>query len=142
MCKTFDRTIWFNSEIMRSIFLAVAALNGLAAVTIGAAAQHLWAGDPHAAMLAETGIRYGLPHAAVLAALAAISPPASASARRLLAAVGASLALGATLFSGSLYALAASGNTTIGRLVPVGGSLMILGWILLLGFSAVWTRRS
>jgi uncharacterized membrane protein YgdD (TMEM256/DUF423 family) len=127
---------------MRSILLAVAALNGLVAVAIGAASQHLWAGDPHAAMLAETGVRYGLPHAAVLAALAAIPPPASASARRFLGAAGASLALGATLFCGSLFALAASGSTAIGRLAPVGGSLMIFGWILLLGFAAVWTRRS
>lgn len=126
---------------MRSIFLAAAALNGLAAVAIGAAAQHLWAGDPHAVMLAETGVRYGLPHAAVLTALAAISPPASALARRFLAAAGASLALGATLFCGSLFALAASGSTAIGQLAPVGGSLMILGWVLLLGFAAVSARR-
>ena len=127
---------------MRSIFVAVAALNGLAAVAIGAAAEHLWAGDPHAVMLAETGVRYGLPHAAVLVALAAIPPPASASARMFLVAAGGSLALGATLFCGSLYALAAGGIASIGRLAPVGGSLMILGWVLLLGFAAVSPRRS
>jgi len=126
---------------MRWFLLIAAGLNGLAATAIGAAAQHLWAGDAVAGMLVETGVRYGLPHAAVLAALAAFPVPSAILARRLHGASAFGLAVGTTLFSGGLYALAAGAGAAVARLVPVGGSLMILGWALLLGFAAVSARR-
>src|SRR5262249_6730645 len=78
---------------------------GLAAVTAGAAAQHLWL-DEASRALAETATRYGLPHAAALVALAALVTPERSLARALLAIAGSAVALGMTLFSGSLYALA------------------------------------
>jgi uncharacterized membrane protein YgdD (TMEM256/DUF423 family) len=115
---------------MRQLWMVAAGLNGLAAVAIGAAAQHLWAGDPHRTMLAEIAVRYGLPHAAVLVALVAL--PAPATATSFLAAAGGSLALGVTLFSGSLYGLAAGAGSWLAGVTPVGGTLMILGWLLLI----------
>ena len=90
---------------MRQLWMIAAGLNGAAAVAVGAAAQHLWAGDPHRVMLVETAVRYGLPHAAVLLALVALPRPAAAAS--LFAVAGGSLALGVTLFSASLYGLAA-----------------------------------
>lgn len=39
---------------------------------------------------------------------------------------------GIVLFSGSLYALALSGITVLGAVTPIGGLLLITGWILLL----------
>jgi len=42
--------------------------------------------------------------------------------------------VGATLFAGSLFALAADAPPTLAMVTPVGGSLMILGWGLLLAF--------
>lgn len=92
---------------MRQFLLVAAGLNGLAAVALGAAAQHLWATDPAAQALVETGVRYGLPHAAVLVALAAIPKLDASTAGRLHGAAALSLGVGTTLFSGSLYALAA-----------------------------------
>jgi len=127
---------------MRQLLLIAAALNGLAAVAIGAAAQHLWAGDPAARMLAETGVRYGLPHAGVLIALALLPAPGAGRAQWLQRTSGLSLALGTTLFSGSLYARAAGAGAAVAGVAPVGGSLMILGWALLLGLAAVSLRRS
>ena len=111
-----------------------AGLNGLAAVGMGAAAQHLWAEAAASAQLAETAVRYGLPHAVALLVLGALPVPARSLARGLLAAAGASLALGVTLFAGVLYALAAGAPPTLRGVVPAGGSLMILGWGLLLAY--------
>lgn len=39
--------------------------------------------------------------------------------------------LGALLFSGLLYALVLTNNAFLGRIVPLGGLLMIFGWISL-----------
>ena|ERR1700693_4643703 len=41
------------------------------------------------------------------------------------------LLAGITLFSGSLYALALTGNRTLGIVTPFGGLGFILGWLLL-----------
>jgi uncharacterized membrane protein YgdD (TMEM256/DUF423 family) len=91
-------------------------------------------------LLSETAVRYGLPHAAVLLALVAISIPQRRLARGLLALAGICLALGVTLFSGSLFALAAGAPETLAMATPVGGSLMILGWGLLLAFGVALGR--
>jgi uncharacterized membrane protein YgdD (TMEM256/DUF423 family) len=41
------------------------------------------------------------------------------------------LALGIAIFSGSLYALAITGNRMLGAITPIGGVAMIVGWLLL-----------
>jgi uncharacterized membrane protein YgdD (TMEM256/DUF423 family) len=125
---------------MRRVWIVAAGLNGLAAVAVGAAAQHLWAGDPHRILQSEIAVRYGLPHAAVLLALAALPVPGRRLARALLALGGIGLALGVTLFAGSLFALAAGAPETLAMATPVGGSLMILGWGLLLAFGVALGR--
>ena len=43
--------------------------------------------------------------------------------------------IGIFIFSGSLYLLAITGNTKLGMITPIGGSLFILAWFLLLCFS-------
>lgn len=118
---------------MRRWWIVAAGLNGLAAVTAGAAAQHLW-GDAAGRALAETAVRYELPHAVALLVLGALPIPTRRLARGFLAGAGASLALGVTLFAGALYALAAGAPSAVTLAVPVGGSLMILGWGLLLAY--------
>jgi len=125
---------------VRAIWIGAAGLNGLGASIAGAAAQHLWAGDPHALMLAETGVRYGLPHAAWLLALAALPIPSGRAARLLLRAAGTALAGGVTLFSFSLYALAASAPALTAMLTPIGGTLMILGWALVMAYGVAISR--
>jgi len=119
---------------MRRWLIVAAGLNGLTAVTAGAAAQHLWGDTAGSAQLAETAVRYGLPHAVALLVLGALPVPSRKLARGLLAGAGASLALGVTLFAGALYALAAGAPPVVTFVVPVGGSLMILGWGLLLAY--------
>ncbi|HTZ77479.1 MAG TPA: DUF423 domain-containing protein [Stellaceae bacterium] len=122
--------------MMRRLWLLAAGINGLAAVGVGALAQHLWAGDPHRLLLAETGVRYGLPHAAALIALVALP----ANAGPLFAAAGSALALGVTLFALSLYALAAGWPSWLAAVTPVGGTLMILGWLLLVVCALIGRR--
>ncbi|MDF2683420.1 MAG: hypothetical protein K0R47_4610, partial [Brevibacillus sp.] len=40
-------------------------------------------------------------------------------------------AIGTIIFSGSLYALAASGVKVLGAITPIGGVLFLVGWALL-----------
>ena len=39
--------------------------------------------------------------------------------------------VGVVVFSGSLYALALSGVKVLGAITPIGGTLFIIGWLLL-----------
>lgn len=125
---------------MRWVLILAAGINGAAAAITGAMAQHLWADDPHRLMLAETGIRYGLPHAAALLAMSALPVPLGKFARTLCAGAGGSLAIGPTLFSLSLYALAAGAPSMVAALTPVGGILMILGWALVIAYAVAVSR--
>jgi uncharacterized membrane protein YgdD (TMEM256/DUF423 family) len=44
---------------------------------------------------------------------------------------GLSMTLGTLIFSGCLYALVLTGERRLGAVVPIGGALLIVGWILL-----------
>jgi uncharacterized membrane protein YgdD (TMEM256/DUF423 family) len=46
-------------------------------------------------------------------------------------AVAALFVAGVAIFSGSLYALALTGVTTLGAVTPVGGLLLMAGWVTL-----------
>lgn len=100
--------------------LALAALNGLLAVAVGAFGAHAIT-DPQAKAWIATGAQYGLGHA-VAALVAADRSRAAAWA----------MTLGALLFSGALYALALTQMRWLGAVAPIGGTLMIAGWALLI----------
>lgn len=109
------------------IWVAVGAVSAAAAVAMGAVGAHLTSGADAAARLwMETAARYHLPMALglVLVGGLMLSRPGLCA---LLAAWG--LALGSLLFSGGLYLQALAG-LSMGPLVPLGGTLMILGWLL------------
>jgi glycosyltransferase involved in cell wall biosynthesis/uncharacterized membrane protein YgdD (TMEM256/DUF423 family) len=119
---------------MISLWIAIAGLGGVASVVAGTIAAHL-TGDPRAAELLRTGALYGMVHAAALIALMALAQ--GREPRRGAAAVaGWSFAAGIVLFSGSLFALAASEARWLGWVTPFGGAALILGWaaLLVLGF--------
>jgi uncharacterized membrane protein YgdD (TMEM256/DUF423 family) len=71
----------------------------------------------------------------MLAAIAQLSAAAALAianrAGRLDAIAGAMIFAGAFIFSGEIYFGAFTGNHALIMLAPVGGSLMILGWLLL-----------
>jgi len=105
--------------------IRTAAIFGFLAVALGAFGAH--ALEAH---LEETGkadvwstaVLYHLVHAAVLLALAL--GDANKNAFRCIAA-------GIVVFSGSLYVLALSGIGVLGAITPIGGVLMLAGWLLL-----------
>ncbi len=76
----------------------------------------------------ETAARYQMHHALALLAvgLIAVQRPS-----HLLNAAGAAMTLGAVIFSGCLYALVLTGQRWLGAVVPIGGVLLIVGWVLL-----------
>lgn len=77
----------------------------------------------------ETGARYQMYHAL---ALLVVSLLAERRPRRSLELAGWAFLAGIALFSGSLYALVLTGQTRWGMVAPIGGSLLIAGWALLL----------
>jgi uncharacterized membrane protein YgdD (TMEM256/DUF423 family) len=114
---------------MIRIWLAIAGFGGMASVIAGALAAHL-ADDPKTADLLRTGALYGMIHATALIAVIALAQ--GREPRRGAAAIaGSSFALGIVLFSGSLFALAASGARWLGWVTPLGGGALIVGWLAL-----------
>lgn len=104
------------------LLILLAALNGLLAVGVGAFGAH-GITDPQARDWIRTATLFQLPHAAAAIAILAWRPRARVAPWLML--------LGALLFAGSLQALALGAPRSAGMLAPVGGSLMILGWLVL-----------
>ncbi len=97
-----------------------AALSGALAVVAGARGAH-GASGPAAEWL-KTGGQYQLVHA--VAAIAVLALPWGRVAGRLFVAGGG-------LFAATLYGLAFGAPLWLGAITPVGGLLMILGWLAL-----------
>jgi uncharacterized membrane protein YgdD (TMEM256/DUF423 family) len=112
-----------------AVWLIGAGILGALSVAAGAAAAHLLRTDPHAGALVATAAQYGIYHALALLALAALDAFGEGRAR-LRAAAGWCFLLGAALFSMSLVLLAATGQAGFGLATPVGGTILILGWLL------------
>jgi uncharacterized membrane protein YgdD (TMEM256/DUF423 family) len=87
----------------------------------------------------ETGCRYQMYHALALV-LVGLLARQGASGPRALAGAGAAFLAGILLFSGSLYALALTGERWLGAVTPFGGLFFLLGWLLFL--RAAWGRGS
>ena len=84
--------------------------------------------DPDALSAFDTAARYQLLHALALLGSAWVAqqwPGRAASASAGL------FAAGIVLFSGSLYALSLSGVRALGAITPIGGLLLLLGWVAL-----------
>ena len=114
---------------MIRVWLATAGLGGVASVVAGALAAHQ-ATDSETAELLGTGALYGMVHAAVLIALIALAQ--GRDPRRGTAGIaGWCFAFGIVLFSGSLFAIAASEARWLGWVTPFGGVALILGWLSL-----------
>ena len=69
----------------------------------------------------ETAVFYHLAHAIVLLVLSLSSPWRALSWQF--------MAAGVVIFSGSLYMLCLTGLTWLGAITPIGGLLLIVGWL-------------
>ncbi len=112
--------------------LRLAALLGALGVGLGAFGAHglakfLAAGN-HAATW-ETAARYHLLHALALLIVGVRQQqqPGNAALGR----AAGCFTGGIVLFSGSLYALSLTGARWLGPITPLGGVLLIAGWLLL-----------
>lgn len=118
------------------LFLLFGALNAALAVLLGAFGAHALKNRLAPALLAvyHTGNQYHFYHAfgLLLIGVLAMHWPASLPLRS----AGWLMLLGILLFSGSLYALALSGQRGLGAITPLGGLAFIIAWLLLA--VAVW----
>ena len=112
------------------LFLAAGGLAALAAVVLGAFGAHALKSRLSAEMLAvwHTGVEYHVYHALGLLAVGLVATQLPESA--LLKWSGWLMLAGIVLFSGSLYALALSGERWLGAITPVGGIAFLAAWAL------------
>lgn len=119
-----------------SLPLLAAGLLGLTGIALGAFGAHaLKATLMERGMTTawETAVKYHLLHAVALVALAAwarAAGPETDAGARLPAWITRLWAAGVVLFSGSLYWLALGGPRWLGPVTPVGGIVLMVGWLL------------
>ncbi len=119
-----------NNDLSTRLLIAAGALLGLLAVVGGTFAAHVLDKnlDPKSIATFETAVRYHMYHA--LATLSAAWVYTRWPSRLPLLA-GWMFVIGAVLFSGSLYLLVGTGAKWLGAVAPIGGSSMLVGWLLL-----------
>ena len=121
---------------MANTFLLIGSLVGFLGVAAGAFGAHGLRSRLSPDMLAvfETAVRYQMYHVFALLITAAVM--ARVGDARLLAIAGWSFITGVVLFSGSLYALALTGISSLGAITPLGGLAFLVGWACLAIFAA------
>lgn len=112
------------------LWIAAAAIAALVAVAAGALGAHALRDRLTAEQLESfhVAVRYQMTHAL---ALLAIGWLAWLSPRRLVTVAGLLLAVGMVLFSGSIYGLVLLQWKWLGPITPIGGVLMMAGWLSL-----------
>ena len=115
------------------LLLQLAGLFGALGVAIGAFGAHAL----HDTLVRagrldtfETAVRYQFYHALALLAIGTLW--AARPELRALGTTGVLWAGGIVVFSGSLYALCFTGITKLGAVAPIGGLLLLGGWVSLL----------
>jgi len=112
------------------LFLAAGGLMAFFAVALGAFGAHALKGRLSAEMLAvwHTGVEYHFFHALGLLAVGLLATQLPESA--LLKWSGWLMLAGIAAFSGSLYALALTGERWLGAITPFGGVAFLAAWAL------------
>ncbi len=112
--------------------LVLAATLGALAVIMGAFGAHglasILAEEPTRAEWWRTAAHYHLTHALAIGVVAAIATHRPSRGWTIAASC---FAAGIAIFSGSLYAMALGGPRFLGAITPIGGALLIAGWVAL-----------
>ncbi len=113
-------------------FTAVGAVLLALAVMSGAFGAHALRGrlDAYSMGVYEKAVFYHFIHALGVLIVAVMARAGQLSAGAAAWVCGLLLA-GIVIFSGSLYALATTGNRMLGAITPVGGLSFIAGWLVL-----------
>lgn len=110
-------------------FAVVGAVLAFVGVAIGAFGAHgleaQFEAQPDLGRIFETGARYHMYHSLALLAVAWL---ASRQPGALVRWAGILFVVGIVLFSGSLYALAVTGQRKLGMVTPLGGLAFLAGW--------------
>ena len=116
-------------------WLAVAGVSGFLAVAAGAFGAHSLKNVLSVPDLEtyRTAALYHLVHAVAIG-LVAVARPATA-----FRVAGWSFLIGTVVFSGSLYALALTGEKRLGMITPLGGVAFLTGWAALV-WAAVYVE--
>ncbi|GLS82965.1 DUF423 domain-containing protein [Paraferrimonas haliotis] len=110
--------------------LILASILGAFAVALGAYGSHglTRIAPEHLVTLFNLGVQYQFYHCFALLGCGLLWPFAH---HKLLVASSLSFVLGMAGFSGTLYVYAITSVKPFGLITPIGGSLLILGWILM-----------
>ncbi len=111
-----------NSKTM----LLSGSILGALSVAFGAFGAHMLESSlsPEDLAIFETGVRYQMYHALALILCANLPRGAGFAAHGFL--------WGTVVFSGSLYLLVLLDARWLGAITPIGGTLLIIGWIVLI----------
>ena len=124
---------------MHRLTLAMAAVHGFLAVACGAFGAHGL--NKKLANVADSAVRLGwwktaagyqLAHAAVLLGVAILL---RMQAKTSLTVAAWSFSIGMVVFSGTLYAMTLGAPRIFGAITPLGGTLLLCGWVALLVFA-------
>lgn len=113
---------------MQRFFFVIGAVYACMSVIAGAFGSHALKQRLSPDLLAafEIGARYQMYHAL---ALMAVGLACARWPGRLMNAAGWCFAAGTLFFSGSLYQLSLTGSKWLGIITPVGGGILMLGWL-------------
>ena len=116
------------SILARALAASGAAL-ALLAVALGAFGAHALRArlEPRDLEIFETAVRYQMYHALGLIGIAWLS---TRLAGPLTGWAGWLMVAGTLVFSGSLYLLVLTGPRWLGAITPIGGLMLIAGWLL------------
>ena len=119
---------------MRPRFLIIAGLLGFTGVLAGTVAAHVIQKHitPDKLETFKTGVQYHLWHALAVLGVAALAASSGGRCSRCVSAAGWLFTLGVLLFSGSLYVYALSDVKVFAHVAPVGGTMLMIGWICLI----------
>ena len=125
---------------MRFSYVAIACLLGLIAVALGAFGAHAIGNVVSEARLATwtTAVQYHFFHVLAVLVLSAVFRD---NADRWVNRAQTSFLVGVGIFSGSLYVLVLTDTPALGAITPVGGLLLMLGWLFAF-VAAVKAHRS
>ena len=120
-----------DSTVAARTFFALGALSALIGVGLGAFGAHGLRArlTPELLAIFETGVRYQMYHALALLAVGLAQTRWTGPAW---VAGGWLFVAGTVVFSGSLYLLSTSGVRAWGAVTPIGGILLLVGWVCVL----------
>ncbi len=109
--------------------VAAAALSAMAGVAVGAYGAHGLNANESLTAMWESGVAYQMWHALGAFAASWLASTREGITEKVVQFSGWCLVLGSLGFSGSLYFFIIDGIFPVPLLAPVGGTVMVLGWL-------------